>query len=163
MNHALFSAQNDELDKKWERTPNTPANLDEYRHLKKLLLEQIVESSVQSESSKLQDSLYKLGVTIACQIVKTQVVETTSDGYRKTELSLVTDEIRDFCVRSYDQLLANIRQYNPMYIPDILERTAPDRDKRIAIFRLYDIQNQRAAQKKQENNKNINKLFGSRG
>lgn len=166
MNHTLFSEiceQNNESDKKWEHISNTTANLDEYRNAKKQLLEQIMDIANHSELSKTQDTLYRLGVTIACQIAKTQVVETTSDGYTKTELSLVSGEVRNFCIASYDRLLKNIRQYNRMYIPPVLERTAPDAEKRIAIFRLYDMQKQQAAQKVQENNKNINRLFGSRG
>ncbi len=166
MHSDLFSEicdQNNKLDNKWEHTPNIPENLNEYRNEKKQLLEQIMDSAAHSEISRSQDGLYRLGVRIACQIVKTRVVETTSDSYTKTELSVVSENIRSFCMASYDRLLSNIRQYNRMYIPDIPERTAPDAEKRIAIFRLYDAQKQQAAEKVQANNKNINRLFGSRG
>lgn len=166
MNDALFSEvceRNSESDKKWEHTSNTPANLDEYRNTKKQLLEQIMDIADHSELSKSCDALYRLGIRIACQIARTQVVETTSDSYTKTELSVASEDTRSFCIASYDQLLSNIRQYNRMYIPDILERTAPDNEKRIALFRLYDAQKQQAAQQVQANNKNINRLFGSRG
>lgn len=166
MNDALLSEickRNSDSDKKWEHTSNTPANLDEYRNTKKQLLEQIMDITGHPEPSKSCDALYRLGVSIASQISQTQVVETTSDSYTKTELSVVSEDIRSFCAHCYDQLLENIRSYNRMYIPSVLERTAPDDEKRIAIFRLYDAKKQQAAQQVQANNKNINRLFGSRG
>ena len=166
MNDALLSEirkRNSDSDKKWEHTSNTPANLDEYRNTKKQLLEQIMELTGSPEPSPSLDALYRLGIKIACQIARTQVVETNSDSYIKTELSIVSEDIRDFCIASYDRLLSQIRQYNRMYIPDILERTVPDAEKRIAIFRLHDARKQQDAQLVQANNKSINRLFGSRG
>lgn len=166
MKQNLFSdltEQNNEYDRKIEHTPNTPADIEDYRRSKTVLLEQIMENAASAGPSESDIPFYKLGITIACQIVKTRVAETTSDGYIKTELSLIPEDMRSFCIHSYDQLLSFIRKYDRMYIPDLLERDLPDIQKRIAIFQQYDMQKQRAVQDARKKNTEINRLFGSRG
>lgn len=181
----IFTA-NDELDKRWNLSSNNLTNLNSYRNEKLQILKKIMEifqntenlpqyqDIPHSESDKIYSQnipfchsallkVYKLGITISCQITKTRVTETASDGYKRTEPSPVAEDIRTYCMQCYDLLLANIRQYDRMYLADIPERTAPDSEKRIALLRLYDAQKLQKSKAIQSNNRNINKLFGSRG
>lgn len=166
MSNDLFSEisdKNEQIDKKWNLSLNSRSNLAKYRQEKLHLLNRILENTDGLDSGAACPELCKLGISIACQITRTRITETTSDGYRITEPSLVSEDIRDFCIRSYDRLLSYIRQYDRMYIADIPERTAPDSDKRISLLRLYDAKKHTENDKAQADNAKINRLFGSRG
>ena len=162
-NFSDIAERNNESDRKWAHTSSTPDSIEDYRRAKIALLKQIMDIPFPRDPSETSVCLYKLGVTIACQIARTRIAETIRDGYIRTELSLVSENTRSFCAHAYDQLLSYIRQNDRMYIPDILERDPPDKQKRIEIFRQYDIQKQRAARDARKNNPEINRLFGSRG
>lgn len=158
-----FSKRNAEIEQMKNHNFHTEKVLDSYRTAKMQLLEELMTVACQPEHSANQDNIAKLGITLACQAVQTEVVEETKDGYTLTRLSLVPMTTRERCAADYDRLTAYIREKNKMYIADIIERTAPDANRRLAIFRLYDMKKQQSAEQLQAKNRSINKLFGSRG
>lgn len=156
-------AENERLEQGHEQSLHTAEGLSAYRNAKMQLLEEIMRLTANAAHTPESEAAARLGTAIACQAVSTEVIEETKTGYTKTALSLVSEEQRSRCTACYDALVAYIRETNRLYIADFIERTAPTRERRLALFRLYDQQHRRNTEAAQAQNKRINRLFGSRG
>ena len=66
-------------------------------------------------------------------------------------------------IRVYDQIAEIASGSSKMYIPPRLERTPPDSEKCMAVLRLYDLEKAQHNTDRQSSNRDINRLFGSRG
>ncbi len=106
--------------------------------------------------------VYKLGMEITAQAVKTRVCEERADGCLITRPDPCPQDLREICVRIYDQL-SSVTCKERMYIPPRIERTTPDAERSLSALRLYDLQKSQKNAERQASNKQINRLLGSRG
>lgn len=154
--------ENQKIEDAFRIAGTTADGIRTYRNGKQKLLSDITENLPAPNDADFLP-LCKLGVSIACQICETRIAEEKGNGFHITRPDAAPDDQRAEAVRSYDLFLAHIKERNRLYIPDIIERTAPDDAKKIALQRRHDLQNRSMAERTQADNKALNRLFGSRG
>ena len=153
-------------DEAFRRHPHDPAAIEEYRTAKYEIAADILRLHEQAEkpdSDSELSALYKRGACAACEAVRTRIAQTVHDACRIIQPSAVPDDFRSRCVSIYDQLTACIRDCDSMYLPEHIERNPPSREFLISLQKQYDLETQQAIRAKQSHNKELNRLFGSRG
>ena len=123
------------------------------------LLQEMILNAEYAQDLKLS----KLGMEIAADAAKTRICEERSDGYLITRPDPCPQDLRAICVKAYDKFQASVQPRDKMFIPPRIERTAPDAEKSLSALRLYDLQKSQKNAERQASNKQINRLFGSRG
>lgn len=153
-------------DENIRRYPNDPVKIREYREEKYRIAAEILRLYQQAENAdadKEQLPLYKKGAAAACEAVRTRITETVHSACRITQPSVVSAEFRQQCVCIFDELTKAIKDLDAMYFPEHIERQPPTREFLITLQKQFDLEKQRAVRAKQSNNKELNRLFGSRG
>lgn len=123
------------------------------------LLQEMILNAEYAQDLKLS----KLGMEIAADAAKTRICEERSDGCLITRPDPCPQDLRAICVKAYDKFQASVQPRDKMFIPPRIERTAPDAEKSLSALRLYDLQKSQKNAERQASNKQINRLFGSRG
>ena len=123
------------------------------------LLQEMILNAEYAQDLKLS----KLGMEIAADAAKTRICEERSDGCLITRPDPCPQDLRAICVKAYDKFQASVQPRDKMFIPPRIERTAPDAEKSLSALRLYDLQKSQKNTERQASNKQINRLFGSRG
>ena len=123
------------------------------------LLQEMILNAEYSQDLKLG----KLGMEIAADAAKTRICEERSDGCLITRPDPCPQDLRAICVKAYDKFRASVQPRDKMFIPPRIERTAPDKERSLSALRLYDLQKSQKNAERQASNKQINRLFGSRG
>ena len=126
------------------------------------LLQDIPEKALPAETEETRE-LCRLGMEIAAEIAKTRICEIREDGCLITCPDICPENLRDICVTVSDQIAEIASGSSKMYIPPRLERTPPDSEKCMAVLRLYDLEKAQHNTDRQSSNRDINRLFGSRG
>lgn len=148
-----------------QQNPNDPDHIRAYREACFRLLDSILSLLKAAQPGERPSLLavFKIGVASACEAVRTRIAETTRNQCTITRPDIVSEEFREKCSAACDTLVDTIRSYEPMYIPERLERRAPGREVLIQLQRQFDAEKQRSRQEKQFDNKSLNRLFGGRG
>lgn len=107
--------------------------------------------------------LCRLGLDIAAEAAKTRVCETREGGCLIVRPDICPADLREVCIGISDKLAEPARGGSKMYIAPRLERTPPDPQKCMAVLRLYDMEKAQHSTDRQSSNRDINRLFGSRG
>lgn len=107
--------------------------------------------------------LCKLGMEIAADATKTRVCEERADGCIITRPDPCPQDLLEICLKAYDKFQVSVQSRDKLFIPPRIERTAPDAEKSLSALRLYDLQKSQKNAERQASNKQINRLFGSRG
>ena len=123
------------------------------------LLQEMILNAEYAQDLKLS----KLGMEIAADAAKTRICEERSDGCLITRPDPCPQDLRAICVKAYDKFQASVQPRDKMFIPPRIERTAPDKERSLSALRLYDLQKSQKNAERQASNKQINRLFGSRG
>ena len=123
------------------------------------LLQEMILNAEYAQDLKLS----KLGMEIAADAAKTRICEERSDGCLITRPDPCPQDLRAICVKAYDKFQASVQPRDKMFIPPRIERTAPDAERSLSALRLYDLQKSQKNAERQASNKQINRLFGSRG
>ena len=105
----------------------------------------------------------KLGMEIAARAAKTRVCEERTDGCLITRPDPCPQDLLEICLKAYDKFQASVQSRDKLFIPPQIERTAPDTERSLSALRLYDLQKSQKNAERQASNKQINRLFGSRG
>lgn len=130
------------------------------------LLASLFSEGTPARGTAFQKAYLKLcqdGLRAACSCARTRVYEQRSSGWILIRPLIQPPEIRAAAVQQYDALLEHIQKEDKGFIPDRIERTAPDDDLLLTVQRNYDLTKKRAAGAKQLDGTRFNKLFGSRG
>lgn len=130
------------------------------------LLASLFSEGTPTRGAAFQKAYLKLcqdGLRAACSCARTRVYEQRSSGWILIRPLIQPPEIRAAAVKQYDALLERIKKEKKDFIPDRIERTAPDADLLLTVQQNYDLAKKRAAGTEQLDGTRFNKLFGSRG
>ena len=142
--------------------PHNVAAIQAYRSGCCCLLQEIAEKYSYAEA-KESLSLCRLGLEIAAEAAETRVCETREGGCLIVRPDICPADLRDICIDISDKLAGPASGGSKMYIAPRLERTPPDPQKCMAVLRLYDMEKAQRSADRQSSNRDINRLFGSRG
>jgi len=74
-----------------------------------------------------------------------------------------SEDERSFCVSVHDRCASRLKELDRFYMPEPIERTAPDRQKLLWLIRQALSEGNSAKIKAQQDGKQFSRLFGSRG
>ena len=152
-------ARFDTLQEQLSLHPDDKRSICTFRRNCCALLQEMILNAEYAQDLKLS----KLGMEIAADAAKTRICEERSDGCLITRPDPCPQDLRAICVKAYDKFQASVQPRDKMFIPPRIERTAPDAEKSLSALRLYDLQKSQKNAERQASNKQINRLFGSRG
>lgn len=108
-------------------------------------------------------AMLKLAASVCSDCCRTRVAVLRKTGAESVFPVPASDEERAFCVSVYDRCTALLKERERMYLPDPIERVAPDRQK-LSWFMKQSLSDSNIARMKaQQDGKQFNRLFGSRG
>lgn len=142
--------------------PYKQENIRTFRTQCSALLKELSEKAPSAKTEEAAD-LCRLGLEIAAETAKTRVCEIMQDGCLITQPDICPGDLRDECAAISDKLSETASGGSKMYIAPRLERTMPDSQKCMAVLRLYDMEKAQHSAGRQSANRDINRLFGSRG
>ena len=158
-NYETLAAQYLNLYETLSRNQNEQESIYIFRRECCALLQEIILNAEYAQDLKL----CKLGMEIAANAAQTRICEKRSDGCIITRPDPCPQNLREICVKAYDKFQASVQPRDKMFIPPRIERTAPDAERSLSALRLYDLQKSQKNAERQASNKQINRLFGSRG
>lgn len=102
-------------------------------------------------------------VQLSANCCRLHICSTGRAGYELIEPVYIPEEDRNTCTQLYDICTEELKQRNRMYMPDPIERSAPDRNRLLLLMRQYISGQSDKAAAEQLKGKQFNRLFGSRG
>lgn len=108
-------------------------------------------------------AMLKLAVSACADCCLTRIAISRNTGSESAYPVPASEEERSFCVSVYDRCTALLRETERMYLPEPIERSAPDRQKLSWLMNRSLSDSNTARIKAQQDGKQFNRLFGSRG
>lgn len=108
-------------------------------------------------------AMLKLAASACTDCCRTRIAVCRRAGAESAYPAPASGEEREFCVSVYDKCTALLKEMDRMYLPDPIERDAPDRQKLSWLMKQALADSNTARIKAQQDGKQFNRLFGSRG
>ncbi len=102
-------------------------------------------------------------VQLSANCCRLRICSTGRADYELIEPVYIPEEDRNTCAQLYDICTEELKRRNRMYMPDPIERSAPDRNRLLLLMRQYINRQSDKAAEEQLKGKQFNRLFGSRG
>lgn len=141
-----------------KRNQESRAAIDRFRDSCLLLLQEFEDADSDSPNA-----FCKLGIQIAADVMLTRICTEHGDGFKIQQPYTCPPAQHSYCLQIYDRLLTLVKDRDRMYMAPGITRDPSDPQAKLAALRRFDLQQAEADHQRDASNKNINRLFGSRG
>lgn len=108
-------------------------------------------------------AVLKIAAGICSDCCLTRVAISRTAGAESVFPVPASEDERSFCVSVHDRCASRLKELDRFYMPEPIERTAPDRQKLLWLIRQALSEGNSAKIKAQQDGKQFSRLFGSRG
>ena len=141
---------------------SAPEDPEAIQRFRSACMSTVKDMSRMDEEGLTSDEL-KAGIYIISECCRSRVCTKHGNGCVITFVSVLSGRDRSLCAEVYDRWLKAVRRTDRMYMPDALERCAPDREKLTFLLKSFLNTKSDSSVKAQKESQSFNRLFGGRG